>query len=749
MINRRNFLKVTAGGAGLLGPAGAMAYTSNELLQYLCPPNNLPDQLAYEPSPPATPFATDLFIPPILPSMPIDQLSPPADPRAHQLWGSSVPNAVPGAEPAAWNLTPKAAYELKQREFKWVYHTDPPYNQGTYSWGWQGSINPADPKSYPYPVNDNPNLKNAKVSGDTAAPVAFPMTPGPTIHATYGDALLVRQINELPPVGNSKATFALPSTTIHLHNGHQASESDGNPQDWVDSGEFWDHHYGIFPSGGNNNEKLSTLWYHDHRLDFTAANVYAGLSGFFLYFDDEDTGNEKTGWKLPSGAFDIPLIFHDVKFDQNGQAAFNNFYTDGWLGDRVTINRTILPKLTVKRRKYRFRVLNGGPSRFYQFGLSQDDPINNPTPVVLITGDGNFLPQPVVANNWFMSVAQRFDIIVDFSQFKAGEQVYLWNVLEQTNGKGPSGRQLNPATDKEQMQVMRFDVVDLEPGETDDSQAPSYFRPLPSLVANLDELNHRTWDFDYDGGLWTINGLVMDPNRIDAGIVKNSAEVWTFRNTGNDWSHPVHIHFTEFLILEVNGKPYPYHHFTVEEGVKDEYKPVTAEPSGTRRASGTIEFDASKGGYFRVDSSGDRAAIAPIELFMGGPRRDVATILPGDEMTVLIRFMDFEGRHVMHCHNVVHEDHAMMIRWDILPEEQTEPINESVAAADVWQDGLFGESSPANPAQRPFSFSHLENRPSAAKDFEPSRGSGNFPPQAPTQALPTAPTKKQYQSENR
>ncbi|MFL6464933.1 MAG: multicopper oxidase domain-containing protein, partial [Bryobacteraceae bacterium] len=28
---------------------------------------------------------------------------------------------------------------------------------------------------------------------------------------------------------------------------------------------------------------------------------------------------------------------------------------------------------------------------------------------------------------------------------------------------------------------------------------------------------------------------------------------------------------------------------------------------------------------------------------------------------------DFLGRYVMHCHNVVHEDHAMMIRWDIVP----------------------------------------------------------------------------------
>src|SRR5262249_19204156 len=55
-----------------------------------------------------------------------------------------------------------------------------------------------------------------------------------------------------------------------------------------------------------------------------------------------------------------------------------------------------------------------------------------------------------------------------------------------------------------------------------------------------------------------------------------------------------------------------------------------------------------------------------IARFMGGQRRDVATLLPGDEIKVFMHWNDFLGKHVMHCHNVVHEDHAMMIRWDIV-----------------------------------------------------------------------------------
>ena len=37
-----------------------------------------------------------------------------------------------------------------------------------------------------------------------------------------------------------------------------------------------------------------------------------------------------------------------------------------------------------------------------------------------------------------------------------------------------------------------------------------------------------------------------------------------------------------------------------------------------------------------------------------------------EEVRLFMRFRDMKGRYVMHCHNVVHEDHAMMVRWDIV-----------------------------------------------------------------------------------
>lgn len=581
MIRRRDVLTLglAAGGSGLLAARRALAADPKEMLKFLCPPDGEPPDLA-TPSPPARPFVAELFVPPI--KQPVPRLDPPPDPRAHQRY---------------LEFPPQKLYEIREQEFSWVYHPDPPYAGGSFSWGFDGS------------------------------------TPGPTYHARYGEPILVRRINDLPPVGVSRVGFALPSTTTHLHNGHTASESDGQPQDWIDTGEFWDHHYANFPSGFDPREKLTTLWYHDHRLDFTAANVYAGLDGFYLLFDEQDSGDENDpnpeAWRLPSGKYDVPLILHDVLFDPDGQVRWSPFNTDGILGDRLTVNRRIQPFFRVERRKYRFRILNGGPSRFYQLFLSSGRPF------VVVTGDGNVLPRPIEAESIFLSVAQRVDVVLDFSHYKVGDTVTLLNRLQQVNGKGPSGRMLDPGDGLLQFQV----VAATGP---DPSRIPDRLRELPRIDPG-EIRRERVWEFDYDGGLWTVNGKVFDPNRIDAGIEQGTAEIWIFRNAGNSWSHPIHSHFTEFLILEVNGVPFERDWVQDWQEGEEAFVPTFDAPAGRRR---------------------------PIRRFMGGQRRDVATLLPGDEVKVVMRWSDFLGKYVMHCHNVVHEDHSMMVRWDIVEPGQ-------------------------------------------------------------------------------
>jgi FtsP/CotA-like multicopper oxidase with cupredoxin domain len=225
-------------------------------------------------------------------------------------------------------------------------------------------------------------------------------------------------------------------------------------------------------------------------------------------------------------------------------------------------------------------------------------------PFVVISNDGNLLSAPLTMDHLDLWPANRYDIIVDFSQFNSGDQLYLTNWLEsRSDGAGFSGRLLSPGD-----QIMRFDVV----GGTvqDPSRIPENFRPLPSI--DLTQVKRqRTFVFDYTNGLWTINGKLMDPNRIDAAVEIGTAEIWTLRNDGDNWAHPIHMHFEEFQILEVNGTP-----------------------------------------------------VQPGTLL--NSRKDVVQLGPGDEVKYFARFRDFKDRYVMHCHNVVHEDHAMMIRWDIV-----------------------------------------------------------------------------------
>jgi FtsP/CotA-like multicopper oxidase with cupredoxin domain len=538
MATRRDMLKLGLAGGGAALTTGLMGATP--AIAQLCSPDDIPP---YPKSPPTRPFIAPLFIPPIKQPVDPSTLNPPVDPAAHQRYNEFLPRKF---------------YVQSLQTAYWQYHPD---LQPTLSLSFDGIL------------------------------------PGPTFQSFYGEPLLVRRYNNIPA---DLKSFAVPFTSTHLHNFHTASESDGNPADWISTGQYRDHHYAMFPAGNDPSEILSTLWYHDHMHGFTAANVYAGLSGFHLMFDKYDSNNEndKTpgAFQLPSGQYDVPLILHDVIFDNNGQAVFNQMVTDGLLGDKYTVNRIVQPYFVVSPRKYRFRLLNGGPSRLYRIALGNNQPFT------LISTDGNMLPAPLTVTSIDLNVADRSDFIVDFSQNKPGDQVVLYNQLQQVNGRGPTGVILNPGDP-----LMVFSVTG--PKVKDPSRIPQTLRPLPTITLN-EVVAQRTWRFDYDGGAWTVNGLPFDPDRIDAHVQKGTAEIWTITNGGSDWSHPVHIHFEEFQILSRNGLP---------------VLPNDPEHS----------------------------------------RKDVIALKPNEEVKCFFRFRDFTGKYVMHCHNVVHEDHAMMIRFDI------------------------------------------------------------------------------------
>src|SRR5260221_5942006 len=271
--------------------------------------------------------------------------------------------------------------------------------------------------------------------------------PGPLYVEHYNVPILVRNYNRLPPEGQNGG-FGKPSVTTHLHNGHTPSESDGNPCNFFEIGQFSAHHYpntyaGInstHPGTGDIREALHTLWYHDHRVDFTSQNTYKGLAGRYLLFNDKDTGEEPTGFHLPSfPQYDIPMVFNDKVIDPStGQIFFDLFNLDGILGDRFLVHGKVQPVLHVSPRRYRFRWLNTGPSAFYQFFLTDLTNLSANNTFWQISTDGNLTDKPYQVSSARVAVAERVDVIVDFTG-KAGKTFYIENRLVQNDGQGPSG----------------------------------------------------------------------------------------------------------------------------------------------------------------------------------------------------------------------------------------------------------------------------------------------------------------------
>jgi len=481
-------------------------------------------------------------------------------------------------------------------------------------------------------------------------------SPGPTYQAFYGTPQLTRNTNSLPATTQLNNTgFGMPQVSTHLHNAHNPSESDGNPCDFYPIGKFCDQYYPNVLAGFNStnqpngdiNEALSTLWYHDHRVDFTSQNTYKGLVGFYCMFNQFDTGNDDTGFRLPDfPAHDIPLAFADKVYDpDSGQLVFDLFNLDGILGDKFLVNGKIQPFFNVEPRRYRFRMLDTGPSRFYEFFLTDLSNPNQANPYWLIGTDGNLLPHPVQIQSVRIGPAERVDVIIDFRQF-AGKTIYLENRLNQVNGQGPvavdsqlnpqnsantecaangapltnTGAILPPNSNGGANLIMKFIVS--SSAVSDDSVDPATnptFYQLPDTTAEPRIV--RTFKFDRLNGQWSINGQFMDCGYANGGtggesteafrftVQQNSVEQWLLTNLTGDWTHPVHIHLEEHQILSRN------------------------------RVAPTVPADTG--------------------------RKDVTQLHPNERVQLFFRFRDWLGKYPIHCHNVVHEDHAMMALWHV------------------------------------------------------------------------------------
>jgi FtsP/CotA-like multicopper oxidase with cupredoxin domain len=382
---------------------------------------------------------------------------------------------------------------------------------------------------------------------------------------------------------------------------------------------------------------------------FTSQNVYKGNAAMFNIYSSLDRGNESindgVNLRLPSGTakswgnldYDVNLMFNEKAFDAAGQLFMDIFQFDGFLGDLMCVNLTYKPFFEVERRKYRFRILNASVSRFFKYALV--DASGNAQPMIQIANDGNLLPGAVVlTQSDEQGIAERYDWVIDFSAYSIGSKLWFVNLCEHSNGKKPtadltvaqalSGQSSDPCVGK----FLEFRVV-RDPAQPDQSQVPAVLIPNPDL-SQIPVSRQRTFVFGSGGsqplpgaeetfttgagdqpgpwGVSTDGGAMLNASwgRISAAPKFGTREVWTLQNGGGGWDHPIHIHFEEGQILARNGK-----------------------------ASNVPAWEQG--------------------------RKDVYRLRPGGSVTLTMQFRDWGGMYMEHCHNTVHEDNAMLVRWEI------------------------------------------------------------------------------------
>ncbi|MEU4327324.1 multicopper oxidase family protein [Nonomuraea dietziae] len=391
--------------------------------------------------------------------------------------------------------------------------------------------------------------------------------PGPTIESRRGRPVTVTHRNELPV-----------PTVVHLHGGRTPAASDGYPTDLVLPGGWQEAtpHTGHGSTQGAQgahgmhdpravvtrltrdytfplDQRPTLLWYHDHRMDFTAPAIWRGLAGLQIVRDDaeDDLG-------LPAGPRELPLMIADRAFAADGSLDYPSLdptlrerpgvhepYLAGVLGDVILVNGAPWPVHEVDAARYRLRILNASNARHYELEAVSDD--GRRLDLVQIGADQGLLAAPVTHRLLPIAPAERYDVIIDFSGVPVGGLVRMVNRLG-------SGRT---------REVMAFRI---ERKATDDSRIPRVLSTdlptwRPSEAVRVREFDFRVGQM-HGGHGWLIGGLPFDPARADVTTHLGDVEIWRLVA---DVHHPVHLHLVGFRVLSRSGRP-PLPH---DAGLKD------------------------------------------------------------------------------------------------------------------------------------------------------------------------------------
>jgi FtsP/CotA-like multicopper oxidase with cupredoxin domain len=395
------------------------------------------------------------------------------------------------------------------------------------------------------------------------------------------------------------------ATIVHWHGLHVPWAADGHPSQAIAGGAHYVYEFEVRGPAG-------TYWYHAHPDRRTGEQVYRGLSGLLVVDDPRESIAE-----LPTGAFDIPLIVQDRRFDGRNQLVYLTSPMErmtGFLGDRIVVNGQADFRLHVARRPYRFRVLNGSNSRIYRLAWADG------APITVIGTDGGLLEAPVRKPYVMLAPAERLELWADFGDRPVGSETSLVSqpfdaTTPMATGGVPQGAPLTimrvtfdrPSADRTPLPARLRSITRYRSTEAINADNPR------KIVATMQHMG-----FAINGRMFEMNGVAPDEH-----VKMGTMEAWEFDNTAGaqgrgmgmgmmgmaSMPHPFHVHTGQFQVVRREGVT---HAGYVDDGWKD-----------------------------------------------------TVLVMPGEKATILMRFLDYPGTYLYHCHNLEHEDAGMMRNFRI------------------------------------------------------------------------------------
>ena len=441
---------------------------------------------------------------------------------------------------------------------------------------------------------------------------------GPLINLQKGQKVRINLYNQLPE-----------STVTHWHGLHVPANMDGHPQYAIMPGQVLVYEFEVLNRAGMN-------IYHPHPHEATAKQVYHGLAGALFVRDEEETALE-----LPSGAYEVPIVIQDRRFDDKNQLIYASNRHDhmvGFYGDQILVNGKPHYQLDVESRAYRLRILNGSNARIYK--LAWDDG----TPITVIGVDGGLLEQPEVKPYVMLAPGERLDVWADFSGRNEGSQLVLRSLpfsgvlpkMAERMGGMMQGTRLPVGSDypiftarvtkkvsESHKLPNKLSTINYHPI----SATANPNKPLPIAISESPMamlLNGKAYAFNDVQASERIKlnsvQLIEIFHDHGAGGHGGGMGMGMMKHNGGggmgmmmSMAHPIHLHGQPFQIV-----------------------------SRSINANHTEDYDTVRDGFIETGL------------------KDTVLVMPGETVRIIKPFQDFKGLFMFHCHNLEHEDMGMM-----------------------------------------------------------------------------------------